>query len=66
MYTPDDPEYYLHRNFEGEYSSAGTPFLGKGCLLDGNSSIIYGHNMNDGACSRACAASTTRISAFPT
>lgn len=49
MYTPDDPEYYLHRNFEGEYSSAGTPFLGKGCLLDGNSSIIYGHNMNDGS-----------------
>lgn len=49
MYTPDDPEYYLHRNVEGEYSSAGTPFLGKGCLLDGNSSIIYGHNMNDGS-----------------
>lgn len=49
MYTPDDPEYYLHRNFEGDYSSAGTPFLGKGCLLDGNSSIIYGHNMNDGS-----------------
>lgn len=49
MYTPDDPEYYLHRNFEGQESSAGTPFLGKGCLLDGNSSIIYGHHMNDGS-----------------
>lgn len=49
MYTPDDPEFYLHRNFEGEYSSAGTPFLGKGCLIDGNSSIVYGHHMNDGS-----------------
>ena len=48
MYTPNDPEYYLHRNFEGNESAAGTPFLGKGCLLDGNSAIIYGHNMNDG------------------
>ncbi len=49
MYTPNDPEYYLHRNFEGTESAAGTPFLGKGCLLDGNSAIIYGHNMNDGS-----------------
>lgn len=49
MYTPNDPEYYLHRNFEGNESAAGTPFLGKGCLLDGNSAIIYGHNMNDGS-----------------
>lgn len=49
MYTPNDPEYYLHRNFEGKESSAGTPFLGKNCLINGNSSIIYGHNMNDGS-----------------
>lgn len=49
MFTPSDPEYYLHRNFEGAESSAGTPFLGKGCLVDGNSSIIYGHHMNDGS-----------------
>lgn len=49
MYTPDDPEYYLHRNFEGRESASGTPFLGKGCIPDGNSSIIYGHHMNDGS-----------------
>lgn len=49
MYTPDDPEYYLHRNFEGEESFAGTPFLGKGSNPDGNSLIIYGHNMKDGS-----------------
>ena len=26
MYTPDDPEYYLHRDFDGEYSYSGMPF----------------------------------------
>lgn len=49
MYTPNDPEYYLHRDFDGDYSVAGTPFLGENCLVDGNSSIVYGHNMNDGS-----------------
>ena len=49
MYTPDDPEYYLHRNFDGEYSSAGTPFLGAGSDPNGNSIILYGHHMSDGS-----------------
>ena len=49
MFTPNDPEYYLHRNFEGDYSSAGTPFLGEGSDPNGNSIIIYGHHMNDGS-----------------
>lgn len=49
MYTPDDPEFYLHRNFEGEYSASGTPFLGEGSLPDGNSIIVYAHHMNDGS-----------------
>ena len=26
MQTPDDPEFYLHRDFKGEYSASGTPF----------------------------------------
>lgn len=49
MYTPNDPEFYLHRNFEGEYSAAGTPFLGEGSIPDSVSIIIYGHHMNDGS-----------------
>jgi sortase B len=49
MYTPNDPEYYLHRNFEGDYSSSGTPFLGEGSIPTGNSLIAYGHHMNDGS-----------------
>ena len=34
MYTPQDPEYYLHRNFEKKDSRAGTPFLGAGSNPD--------------------------------
>lgn len=49
MYTPDDPEYYLHRNFEGEYEYSGLPFIDGACSLDPRSTnvIIYGHNMKN-------------------
>lgn len=52
MYTPQDPEYYLHRNFEKKDSRAGTPFLGAGSNPDDqhtNSQIIYAHHMRDGS-----------------
>lgn len=50
MHTPGDPEYYLRRDFDQQYSLSGTPFL------DGSSDIflptcnwtIYGHHMKDG------------------
>lgn len=48
MYTPKDPEKYLHLNFDGQYSAAGTPFIGEGCTLSGNSIIVYGHHMRAG------------------
>lgn len=49
MQTPWDPEYYLHRNFVGEYSYAGVPFVGIGDLKTENKDIfIYGHNMRNG------------------
>lgn len=50
MYTPDDPEKYLHLNFEERYDFGGLPFLEDACLLDPESDnmIIYGHNMNNG------------------
>lgn len=49
MYTPQDPEYYLHRNFEGEYEYSGLPFVDGSCSLDPRSTnvIIYGHNMKN-------------------
>ena len=46
--TPDDPERYLRRNFHGEYSESGVPFLDFRCTLDSDNLIIYGHNMMNG------------------
>ena len=48
MHTPDDPERYLRRNFHGEYSESGVPFLDFRCALDSDNLIIYGHNMMNG------------------
>ena len=49
MYTPEDPEKYLHRNFDGEYSYSGVPFIEDSCGLDSDNLIIYGHNMSNGS-----------------
>lgn len=51
MQTPDDEEYYLHRNFDKEYSYAGTLFIDASCRAIGDTTdniIIYGHNMKAG------------------
>ena len=49
MLTKQNPEFYLRRDFNKEYSYMGTPFM------DANSNIgisknliIYGHNMKNG------------------
>ena len=34
MHTPDDPEKYLCLSFEGETSTAGTPFMDAKCGID--------------------------------
>lgn len=48
MYTPEDGEYYLRRNFEGETSHSGVPFVDGRCTPDGGNLILYGHNMKNG------------------
>lgn len=52
MYTPDEREYYLHKNFDGEYSYAGCLFIDNLCTPTGDdisdNIIIYGHNMKSG------------------
>ena len=50
MYTPEEPERYLRRDFYGEDFRGGVPFLEDACSLDPESDnlIIYGHNMKDG------------------
>ncbi len=50
MHTPNQPEYYLRRNFSKHYSIAGTPFVDAGCDIFGSLNvIIHGHNMKDGS-----------------
>lgn len=50
MHTPDEPEKYVHRNFNGLYSIGGVPFMKEACSLDPESDnlILYGHNMKNG------------------
>ena len=45
----DDPEFYLHRDFDKNYSFSGTLFIGEGCDADSDAFVIYGHNMNSGS-----------------
>ena len=47
MHTPNEPQKYLRRNFEGEYSASGVPFLDYRCTAESKNLIIYGHNMRN-------------------
>ena len=47
--SESDPEYYLHRDFNKNYSYSGTLFIGEGCNADSTAFVIYGHNMNTGS-----------------
>lgn len=51
MITPDEPERYLRRDFYGNRTSGGTPFLdGRNTAqAEGKNLIVYGHNMLDGS-----------------
>ncbi len=48
MHTPQDPQKYLRKNFDCEYSLSGVPFLQGNDTLDSDNLIIYGHNMKNG------------------
>ena len=52
MYTPDDEEYYIHRDFYKSYSFAGCLFIDASSVATGDeitdNIIIYGHNMKAG------------------
>lgn len=49
MYTPQEPEYYLRRAFDGSSAVSGSIFVGEGSQPEGNHVILYGHNMDDGS-----------------
>ena len=49
MYHPEKENYYLHRDFNGEYSANGCLFLSEKCDPETSDNlIIYGHHMNSG------------------
>ena len=49
MYRPGDKNYYLYRDFNGEYSANGCLYLAEECVPgDSDNLIIYGHHMNSG------------------
>ena len=48
MHTPDNPQKYLRKDFDGKYSQSGVPFLDARCNVVSGTAIIYGHNMKNG------------------
>lgn len=50
MQTQDEPEYYLHRDFEKKSAASGTPFMdaASDIFIPTSNFFIYGHNMKNG------------------
>lgn len=50
MYTPDEPEKYLHLDFYGNENTEGLPFIDARCSVspDSDNLIVYGHNRGNG------------------
>lgn len=50
MQTIDEPNYYLKRGFDKNYSDYGVPYMQENCVIGiSNNLVIYGHHMNDGS-----------------
>lgn len=50
MYRPGEKNYYLHRDFDGNYSAAGSLFISEICdPEDCDNLLVYGHHMNSGS-----------------
>lgn len=51
MQTVDNPNYYLKRGFDKEYSSYGCPYVQEDCDVwkPSDNLVIYGHHMNNGS-----------------
>ena len=51
MQTPEEPDYYLKRNFDGEYSDWGCVYVEEFCdvFTPSDNVTIYGHHMYDGS-----------------
>ncbi len=51
MQTPEDENYYLYRDFEGNENQNGSLLVSAGCDIEDENTnwIIHGHNMKSGA-----------------
>ena len=50
MQTINEPNYYLKRSFEKQYSDYGVPYVQENCDLGlSDNCVIYGHHMNNGS-----------------
>lgn len=51
MQTINNPNYYLRRGFDKQYTVYGLPYIQENCDLEipSDNLIIYGHHMNDGS-----------------
>ena len=48
--TPEDPEYYLKRDFDGSRNERGCIFADAACDVEHSDNVtVYGHNMGDGS-----------------
>lgn len=47
MYTPQEKWYYLKKDFYGNYSSPGVPFLDEQCAPEDAVWLIHGHHRKD-------------------
>lgn len=46
--SPNDPEFYLRRNFDKENDNSGIPFAAASSIIpNGDNIIIFGHNMKN-------------------
>ena len=49
MQTKNNPNFYLKKNFEKEYSDLGVPYIQENCdILNSDNLIIYGHHIKGG------------------
>ena len=49
MQTVDNPNYYLKRGFDKEYSSYGCPYVQENCdIAESDNLVIYGHHIKGG------------------
>ena len=50
MQTIDNPNYYMKRSFEKQYSDYGVPYVQENCDIEiSDNCVIYGHHMNNGS-----------------